>query len=337
LTRVAELITGIVGAVALLRLVRNIYIRTLGRRWDRYERLGRLATNAQVSFFSSVLTEPPGIRRSHAASVMHIGGGGEPVQVPKTWVEYVWIDRSYYVHAVADEDETVHAYSVTTRQRRFHPKFREYGAVPLSYRFLALLGLREMVEPPPVVRLGKTRFAALSRPQVAASWMWLHNWHYYEAHWGGNPGKYQWFVYSVNDAGASSWEHGAWHDEAAHDLSFGYENEDLIDPQLLLQQAAARADLDDADGPEELDVDEDGEALPDLEGLTEEQLAELFPDPPPLPAELERFRERARINTWTVIGPGLAFDDYPFAARPNQPYASIFGPNINIVRVFDRT
>ena len=42
LPRIAEIFTALLGAIALVGLVRGIYRRTLGRRRDRYDRLRRL-------------------------------------------------------------------------------------------------------------------------------------------------------------------------------------------------------------------------------------------------------------------------------------------------------
>ncbi len=56
----------LVGAAAALLVLagaaRAWYRRTLGRRRDRYGRLARLGTRAQLSFFEAVLGEPPAMR-----------------------------------------------------------------------------------------------------------------------------------------------------------------------------------------------------------------------------------------------------------------------------------
>src|SRR5690606_33020950 len=86
-----------------------------------------LGTNAQVSFFSSVLGEPPAMRRTVEGAMTRYDNTGNHYLEPRTWIECVWIDRDYYIHALADEDETIHAYSVTTRSKRFRPTFRQPG------------------------------------------------------------------------------------------------------------------------------------------------------------------------------------------------------------------
>jgi hypothetical protein len=62
LARVGGFLTALVAAGALLGFTRAQYRKTFGRRRDRYGRLARLGTNAQVSFFSSGLGEPPAMR-----------------------------------------------------------------------------------------------------------------------------------------------------------------------------------------------------------------------------------------------------------------------------------
>jgi hypothetical protein len=332
LGRVGEILTAVVAAVALLGLAWGLYRRTLGRRRDRYGRLARLGTNAQVSFFSSVLGEPPAMRRTEESPVTRFDGEGSPYPEPKTWIEAVWIDRDFYVHAVADEDETIHAYSVTSRSKRFRPTFRQPGASLVKRGVLGrILRLSEIKLHHPKIKLGKTRFHDLGRPEQAASWIGAHNAHYFEAYWGGNPGHYQWFVYGINDAG-----HGVlqtpWDLENMHTFFWGFANEAVIDPQLALAQASIEADnaevqqqepqaLEDAINPAERD-EPGGIEAQDTDEDTEEADEE-----EPLPPFYDAFRRRARINTYTVIGPELALDDYPFYTPPPDVYPTIFGPN----------
>jgi hypothetical protein len=78
----AELL-GTVLAVAIpvlggLAWLLGIYRRTVGRRRERYERLGRLGTGGQLSFFTSVLGEPPAIRRTVEGQVTEFVGPEDP-------------------------------------------------------------------------------------------------------------------------------------------------------------------------------------------------------------------------------------------------------------------
>jgi hypothetical protein len=325
-----QFLAALVAAVALLNLVRGAYRRTVGRRWNRYARIERLATNGQISFFSSVLAEPPAMRRTVEATVTSFDNVGNAYAEPKSWLEVVWIDRDFYVHAVADEDETIHAYSVTTRSRRFRPKLKPPGGSFVERSWLVRqLGFAEKFKAAPAVKLGKTRFHDLGRPDLAACWIGTHNFHYFEDFWGGNPGLYQHFVYSINDAGYGAWDSDVPYDEMAN-FSWGFTG-GIFDPRLKLDQMALKLDaaneeevetqasaLEEGDGDEFVDM---------LEGETEQE---------PLPAFYDAFRRRARFNTYTIIGPELALDDYPFFTPPPENYATIFGPNSFRIRTLAR-
>jgi hypothetical protein len=323
LPNIAELLTALVAAAAVVGFVRARLRRTLWRRRDRYARLARLGTNAQLSFFSSVLGEPPATRRTVHGQMTSYDDMGRPQFAPKEFTEAVWIDRDFYVHTIADSDASVQAYSVTTRSKRFRPKFYPPGGYyaqrrwPLRrwerfrYRTIANAG----------VTLGKTRLIELGQPDCAASWLGAHNWHYFEKHYLGNPGYYQTFVYSINDAGAAS---DAPFDQMQPDISYGFDSSP-IDAGLALEQAAAQADAaaDDAlptAGASGNDVEIDvGELAADVED-------------PPLPEALQTFRRRARVNTYTVIAPDLAIDDYPGVEGRLDQYPVTFGVSSYRVR-----
>lgn len=330
LGRVGGLLTALVAALALLSLTRGLYRKTLGRRRDRYARLARLGTNAQVSFFESVLGDPPAMRRSASGSVTAFDDAGEPYAVPKTWTECIWIDRDFYVHAVADEDETIHAYSVTTRSRRFRPTLRQPGGTWVERGRIARMFRRSELKRMPKVKLGKTRFHELGRPEHAASWMGMHNLHYFEAYWGANPGLYQWFVYSINDAGYAAWEAG-WDFQRMQTFWWGFEDE-IVDPQLRLAQIAIRADQvgellgDEASEATEAEESDEVVESADIEEVGNDDETE-EPIDEPLPRFYEGFRRQARINTYTVIGPELPLDDYPFLTKPPHVHQTTFGPS----------
>jgi hypothetical protein len=87
------------------------------------------------------------------------------------------------------------------------------------------------------IKLGKTRFAALDQPQKAAAWLGAHNMHYYEAHWYGNPGNSQWYVFSINDAGWGAWRTPLigtlMSPDAPWDFSWGFREDDKPFERLI--------------------------------------------------------------------------------------------------------
>lgn len=125
-------------------------------------------------------------------------------------------------------------------------------------------------------------------------------------------------MYGINDSGYGAWDAG-WDYERMHTFAWGFDDGGVIDPQLAVVQAAREADEAAAHGqefepsPEVLDGDERFE----VEEYVEE----------PLPAFYEAFRRRARINTYTVLGPELALDEYPFFTPPPEGFPTTFGPN----------
>jgi hypothetical protein len=322
LPRIGEILAALVTAITLLGLGRSVLRRTIWRRRDRYARLGRLGTQAQLSFFTSVLGEPPAQRRSFMSNMTAYDDRGQPVPDNSLFVEAVWIDRDYFVHAYADADESVVAYSVTTRSTRFRPTFRPpWGQTVQRGWLMTKLGRPYRVERARAVKLARTRFSEMQRPDHASSWVGAHNWHYYEAVWGGNPGYYQWFVYSINDAGAGAWVGDAQWEESMHNFQWGFAQleaaQRAADPKLALQQAAIAADAGQPDDFAEMNDDEFEAYLTSLAAQEEE----------PLPANWLRFRHATRPNTYTVISPALALDDYPGGEGKLWTYPIIFGAN----------
>lgn len=59
-----SLLGGLAAVFVIGRVGRELYVRTIGRRRDRRARLARLGTGAHLSFFVSVLGEPPAMRRT---------------------------------------------------------------------------------------------------------------------------------------------------------------------------------------------------------------------------------------------------------------------------------
>lgn len=327
--RVGEIVGALLAAIALAGVVVGTYRRTLGRRRDQYQRLHRLGTNAQLSFFASVLANPPAMRRSFDSAITRFDDDDTPYPVSVTFIEAVWIDRYFYVHAIADPDETVHAYSVTTRNRRFHPTFRPPGgtAVEPSWLMRRLLRREYRFKPNPAVTLGTTRFAELGPPQQAASWVGAHNAHYFEAYYFGNPGYYQHFVFSINDAGAWCWDAG-FGDQFMHDFSWGFANE-ILDPDVELDQAVILSDVGESQVGDAGEADsESDDWLCDEGGGFEDR---------PLPARWVAFRRGARVNTYSVLGPTLSLDDYPLGGAGLNRYPTIFGVNSGRVRTTAET
>jgi len=165
----------------------------------------------------------------------------------------------------------------------------------------------------------------LGRPEQASSWIGARSVHYFEAYWGANPGLYQWFIYSINDAGYGGFDAG-WDLEHMEAFSWGFPDDVMPDSQLARVQPAHGAEDAKAQGLGSSSNDSVADAEPAHEPSFEKHSEE------PLPAFYDAFRRNAKINTYTVLGPELALDDYPFFTRLPEDPPTIFGPNSDRTR-----
>lgn len=211
---VAE-ITPFVGALLALLLLferaRAWFRRTIGRRQDRYRALRRLGTGARLEFFESVLGEPPAITARHILQSEVRDDDGRTTSTSTTAVlAHYFIQADHYVQAITDTDETVLAFSVTTRSAWFRPTFTAPAPMGVSARVRTWLRFHYWPKPLLKIKLNRTRFAQADPPQgddttpddLATvgiyAWMGARSWGYSEQHYFGNPGHYQTFVLSAN-------------------------------------------------------------------------------------------------------------------------------------------
>lgn len=237
---VIVVLSAIITISKAIGLLHNYYRETLGRKPSGLKKLSRLVAGTSITYFRGVLGEPVFVNylpvvdtiatesphERWVASVMReaerfarppeaIAGNpntpkstseirsqnAAPAEQAKSeshrtrQVEYIFVDESFFVQAITTSEGEVIAYSVTTRTRHFNPKLvlRSFGVT---------------------VQLGRTRFAqlnALRNPVRLISAVGARRFHYGEIYYLGNPGKYQTFVFSLNDAGYLSIPHTGIH------------------------------------------------------------------------------------------------------------------------------
>src|SRR5215208_4583736 len=124
---VASILAAVLTAQGVGKLVSNFFKNTIGRRRDHYSRISRLAPMTRVEYFSSVLGQPPAMKLARSR---RMANATDPC------TENVWIDRDYYVSALADSTDTIFAFSVTTRSEEFNPKIPSWGGVLPNARLL---------------------------------------------------------------------------------------------------------------------------------------------------------------------------------------------------------
>lgn len=202
---VSSLVGGLAAVLVVAGAARARWRETFGRRADRYARLARLGTGAHLSFFAAVLGEPPAMRIStikddYVEWVTPLDPDFDPTQnqtriVTRRFEVSTFIDRDYYVQAISDDDETVLAFSVTTRSARFRPVYQIHRPPGLLERWRWRRRFGEPYRPLVKLRLGKTTFAAtdphpetIMGPLLRVS-VGAHNHAYSEMTYKGNPGS----------------------------------------------------------------------------------------------------------------------------------------------------
>ena len=283
------LVAAIAALLALTGAIRAWYRRTLGRRRDRYGRLARLGTGAQLGFFVAVLGEPPAMRRIVAKEdYREFLTPGDPrfeegleetqyAYVERRFTESIFIDRDYYVQTISDDDETVLAFSVTVRHPRFRPVFELPPKVGWREQRRWRKRTGEEFRPLFRVRLGRTRFSELDRGDpdeqtghhFKAS-IGARSFRYSEDHYHGNPGYYQTYVFTASSVSG---------------LSDGITN---------LSGA-----MQEAGGEEWPDPDRSDQ--PDWDQMPKGQ----------------SFRRQAAVTTYTVLSLGLSVENYPATFGPH--------------------
>jgi len=296
-------VTSIVGGLAALLVVGNAargwWRRNFGRRANSYDRLRRLGTGANLTFFEAVLGDPPAVSRSIVKSdYLEYLSADDPEYDPRRSDEIqtrtfakafglaIFIDRDYYVQAISETDGTVLAFSVTTRSRRFRPVYvphRELGPIE---RWRHRRRWRQRYRPLVKIELGKTRFADLDPKdpdQFAGPRLRLrlgaHNFAYSEITYFGNPGYYQDFAWTTSDASGRAAKLGK--------TTGLYE-------EIQGQSGEPKDDWPYEGSPEWADM-----------------------------PRMQQFRRETTITTYTVIGVGLSVENYPI---------NRFGPWIEEVR-----
>lgn len=116
-------------------------------------------------------------------------GAGAFISVQASLKSTVWVHPDAYILALSDSDDKVLLFSITVRNRWYRPKLFRGHIISIQGETLQ-------------IKLGKTCFAELpDSPDGIQADVGAHTAHYDEAFWFGNPGHYQYFVYSANLAG----------------------------------------------------------------------------------------------------------------------------------------
>ncbi len=170
-----ELIVALIGTlaslIAIAEAVRRFRHRSRSTDLDGLDKPSQavrsLAAGVQLTYFQERLGDPTFTTQ------------GEEFD------EHIFVHDAFYVQAITDPSGTVTLYSVTTRAEDFNPVLDiDYGWPTLK------------------VTLGRDTFASVgTEPGSRGGCVGARRFHYWESHYLGNPGLYQTYIVSLNDAG----------------------------------------------------------------------------------------------------------------------------------------
>jgi hypothetical protein len=101
--------------------------------------------------------------------------------------EHIYTNKFYYVTAITDNESMVKCFTVTSRNKSFHPKFQS-PYYPRSVPSFEII-------------LGTTTFSQIPNPTFLTGYRGARIVAYYELHYLGNPGNYKEFAFGFNHAG----------------------------------------------------------------------------------------------------------------------------------------
>lgn len=156
----------------------SLTLTPLNLKQQKYDRLKKLSTDVQISYFSGLLGKPVYI--NYFDSNIH---GYEFLEDEIR--EYVFVDTDYYVQAITDKHDKVMSFAVTSRKDDFNPLLPWGNAVK--------------------VVLNKTPFSEWmpnqERPLACYRYTSAHTlFLYFEEAYFGNPGHYLTYLVGINSS-----------------------------------------------------------------------------------------------------------------------------------------
>jgi hypothetical protein len=170
------------GALALCRGAMAWYRRTIGSRRILTAHLNQLAAGVTLRWVEERLGPPTFVGRFGIRPQISASTNDEPSALR----ELIYRTKHAWIQIIADEHDTVGRFSITVTDPRFRFEVRD-----LTFYHLH-------------ARLGHSRFSDLrpwAEPDGRSLNIAARRREYAESYWFGNPGNYQRYVLSHNDAG----------------------------------------------------------------------------------------------------------------------------------------
>jgi hypothetical protein len=169
----ASVVAVVAAAYGLLAFIRRTWRATIGSRRYQQRTLNKLACGQHRDYALALLGGPV-FQESVSSSMFG------PFEVLRFWMGHCWA-------SVAFRGESVMAFSIT--------------AIRSSFKFNTLTLASAMLR----LRLGRSHFSEAGAPIGEESFIGARRIFYRELHYFGNPGNYQFYLLSRNDAVRSAW------------------------------------------------------------------------------------------------------------------------------------
>lgn len=265
------------GVLGVYRGLAALYGQTIGSRHRLSSRLNQLAAGVTLRWVEDRLGDPAFVREFRP-----------PDATGKLGMrELVYRDKHAWVQVLVDEHEAVVRFSVTVTD----PRFR-FEVSDLTFGNLT-------------AKLGRTTFSGARsqvEPQGYSLRIGAHNFEYAEAYWFGNPGNYQWYVVSHNDAGTGNFDFTVssrvppgFQDGVFNSENLGYSEFDFYKEEAAQFRAKTTINTLTVLGPWRTDAQADEAvrmSLAEPRGPDSNQVRVLVPD------SRERRHMRRRIRQW---------------------------------------
>jgi len=178
-----------------VNVAKNYYEKTLGKKQGYLDDVKKLSAGTNIDYIKRIVGNPVFVHK--------IGNKKNDEKLK----EYIFVNDMFYTQVITDDTDTVLMYSVTTRNIGFNPTFEEWD----GEKYVS-------------ITLGKSHFVDFQNiPDKVNVYCGARRVNYSEEHYFGNPGKYQTYILSENDAGVFS-------EESANPCDIQDPASDNIDP-----------------------------------------------------------------------------------------------------------
>lgn len=151
------------------KILKDYYLNTVGIKNRYLNDINKLSAGVNIGYFKDILGNPAFIDES---------------ENKEQW-EYVFVRDLFYTQVITDNNGAVLSYAITTRNKKFNPFIKLFDSSDTNK-----------------IVLGESKFSEIKdEPKKIYAGCGARRFHYIEEYYLGNSGNYQYYIFSINDAG----------------------------------------------------------------------------------------------------------------------------------------